>query len=160
QGRDIAWSGELVPATFTNTAAYGPLFYLPQVAGIRLLQLAHARLLNGLLAARLLNGLSACLLAALALAIARHGRAIMFAVLLLPMPLFQFASASQAALLIAATLLALALASRAVAAGRRAGLGTFALFLALVVGAAMARPPHAALLLLAPLFLGRRAGPP
>jgi uncharacterized membrane protein len=158
RGRRIAWSADRVPVDFANTASYGPLLYVPQAAGIWLAKVFHGGIVDGLLAARLLNAIGACLAGFLALRLCRWGRALMFSVLLLPMSLHLFASASQDALLITGTFLALALASNA--AGRSASLASLVSFLAVTGAAAMARPPCAALFILAPMFFHRRPEQP
>ncbi|MGH7896713.1 MAG: DUF2142 domain-containing protein [Candidatus Binatia bacterium] len=90
-------------------------------------------------AARVLNGLAACLAGFFALRICRRGRALMFATLLLPMTLSQVASASQDALIIGLSHVAIAMASRLLSEGRIAGTGEFSLYAAIVAATTMAR---------------------
>jgi hypothetical protein len=103
----------------------------------------------------MLNGLTACGVSFLALSICRRGRALTFATLLLPMTLSEFASASQDALIISLSILAVAMASRLLAERRPASTGEFAVFAAIVVAATMARPSLLALAFLAPAFVTR-----
>jgi uncharacterized membrane protein len=97
---------------------------------------------------RLLNGLAACLIGYFALRICRRGRAIMFATLLLPMTLSQFASASADALLISTSLLGIALVSRVLTEERPATLSEFTTLVLIVVLTTMFRPPQAVFALL------------
>jgi uncharacterized membrane protein len=104
----------------------------------------------------MLNGFAACVVGFLALSICKRGRALIFATLLLPMTLSQFASASQDALLISLSILVVAMASRALAQDRPASIAEFAVFAFIVMATTLARPPQFALALLAPAFVRRR----
>jgi uncharacterized membrane protein len=151
----IRWSGPK-DLNFENTAQYGPFLYVPQVIGLLLGRLPGISLAQTLLVARVINGIAACVVGFLALSICRRGRALTFATLLLPMTLSEFGSASQDALLISLSILAVAMASRALTGQRPAGRAEFAVFAFIVVATTLARPPHFALAFLAPAFLGSR----
>jgi uncharacterized membrane protein len=155
QAGAIKWSSRMKRANFQNTAQYGPVLYFPQVVGIRLGNLAELSFAQTLLVERLLNGLSACAFGFLALLNCRRGRALMFATLLLPMTLSEFGSASQDALMISLSFLAIAIASRILTEGRTARLGEFALFAAIVTATTLARPSQLALALLSPAFIAK-----
>jgi uncharacterized membrane protein len=152
----IVWSGSVRKFNFQNTAQYGPFLYLPQALGIRLGRLLGLTVPQSVLLARLVNGLTACLIGFAAIAICRRGRALMFATLLLPMTLSEFASLSQDALLISLSLVAVALASRVVAEGRTATMAEFMVFATIVVATTYARLPQFALGLFAPALVVRR----
>jgi len=152
----IRWSGPKDHVNFQATAQYGPFLYLPQAFGIVFGRLAGLSLARTLVAVRLINGFTACVVGFLALSICKRGRALTFATLLLPMTLSQFSSASQDALLISLSILAVAMASRALTRDRPASTGEFAVFAFIVVATTLARPPQFALAFLAPAFLSRR----
>ena len=151
----IRWIGPKDKINFQNTAQYGPFFYLPQVIGLLLGRIAGISLARTVVLVRMLNGLTACGVSFLALSICRRGRALMFATLLLPMTLSEFASASQDALIISLSILVVAMASRLLAERRPASIGEFAVFAAIVVAATMARPTMFALAFLSPAFVTR-----
>jgi hypothetical protein len=151
----IDWSGPDRWENFQNTAQYGPWLYAPQAIGLLLGQAIGLTVPQSVVVARLANGLAACLVAFLALRICRRGRGLMFATLLLPMTLSQLGSASQDALLITLSLLAVAVASRTLDERRPASLAEFTLFAAILVATMMARPAQIALALLLPAFVGR-----
>jgi uncharacterized membrane protein len=151
----INWSTKVQLENFQNTAQYGPVLYVPQVVGFWLGKVADLTLAQTLLVVRLLNGMSACAVGFLALSNCRRGQALMFATLLLPMTLSEFASASQDALLISLSLLAVAIASRNLSEQRTARRGEFVLFAAIVTATTLARPSQLALALLSPAFIGR-----
>lgn len=152
----IRWSGPKHRVNFQGTAQYGPFLYLPQVIAVQFGRLAGSSLARTLVAARMINGFAACVVGFLALSICRRGRALTFATLLLPMTLSQFGSASQDALLISLSILAVAMASRALTGQRPASTAEFAVFAFIVVATTLARPPQFALAFLAPAFVGRR----
>ena len=152
RSREVRWSGELVPAGASPTEMHGPLFHLPPAIGIAAGQGLEKSVIESLWLARVLNGLAACAVAFLAIRICAIGRPLMFLVLLLPMTLFQFASASQDALLIAGSCLGIAIAARAVAERRASTTLEFAAFTVILAAAIMARPPMLALAALLPLL--------
>ncbi len=152
----IRWSGPRDHRNFQGTAQYGPLLYAPQVIGVLFGRLVGISLARTLVAARMINGLAACAIGFLALTICRRGRAFTFATLLLPMTLSQFSSASQDAALISLSILAVAMASRALTEQRPASTAEFAVFAFIVVATTLARPPQFALAFLAPAFVGLR----
>jgi uncharacterized membrane protein len=153
QAGAIGWAGPRDEVNFQNTAQYGPLLYAPQALGMLIGRLTDLSLAHTLVLARLLNGLVCCAIGFAALSICRRGRALTFATLLLPMTLSELGSASQDAMLITLSLLAIALASRILAEERPATTAEFALFACVVVATTLARPSQIALVLLAPAFV-------
>lgn len=151
----IRWSGSRYNANFQNTAQYGPFLYLPQALGIVLGRAAGLTIAQSLLAARLINGLVSCVVGAFAIAICQRGRALTFATLLLPMTLSQFGSASQDALIISLSLLAISVVSRATSEPRIATTTAFFLVACVVVATTMARPSQIALALMLPVLITR-----
>jgi hypothetical protein len=117
-----AWNIDLDPSrrefvVFTGAAFYSPLAYAPQVAGIVLARELGFGPFGLLYAARLFNAVAAILLMAAAIRLLPVGK-IAFAVLaLMPMALFEFASASPDAGVIGSASLFCALAWRARFAG-------------------------------------------
>jgi hypothetical protein len=156
EATQIRWRGPRDDVNFQGTAQYGPFCYLPQAIGVWLGRAVGIGLARTLIAARVLNGFAACIVGFLALSICRRGRGLMFATLLLPMTLSQFSSASQDGLLISLSLLAVAMASRALAEPRPPTTNEVALFAFVVVATTMARPSQIALILLTPAFIRRR----
>jgi uncharacterized membrane protein len=152
QAGALGWAGPRGDVNFQNTAQYGPLLYAPQAIGMLIGRLTGLSLARTLVLSRLLNGLVCCGISFVALSICRRGRALTFATLLLPMTLSQLGSASQDALLITLSLLAVALASRILAEQRPATTAEFALFAFVVAATTLARPSQIALALLAPAF--------
>ena len=94
---------------FRGAAAYSPLAYLPQVAGILTMRFLDAGPLGLLWGSRLANLVVATALLALAIKIMPLGRGLMMLSALLPMSLFQIASASPDAMVIACAFLFTAL---------------------------------------------------
>ncbi|MBI3800785.1 MAG: DUF2142 domain-containing protein [Deltaproteobacteria bacterium] len=129
----IRWSEVKEYVNFQDTARYGPFLYVPQVIAVLFGRLADLRLIQTLVAARLLNGFAACVVGFVALTICRCGRALTFTTLLLPMTLSQFASASQDALSISLSIVAIAMASQVLAERRAASTAEFAVFACIVV---------------------------
>lgn len=153
QAGKIKWTGPKDNVNFQNTAQYGPLLYIPQAIGLLLGRLTGLSVAQSVVLARLVNGLVACLLGYFALTICRRGRALTFATLLLPMTLSQFGSASQDALIIGLSLLAVSIVSRVVTDRRPAGTGEFALVAFIVMATTLARPSQVALALLLPALV-------
>jgi len=156
QAGAIGWAGPRDHVNFQNTAQYGPLLYAPQALGMLIGRLTGLSVARTLVLARLINGLVCCGIGFVALSICRRGRALTFATLLLPMTLSELGSASQDALLITLSLLAVAVASRVLAEERPASTAEFALFAFVVVATTLARPSQVALVLLAPAFVAWR----
>jgi uncharacterized membrane protein len=151
----MRWTETPEVASFFNTAQYGPVLYLPQAIGIAIGQQWGFSIARTVVLARLANALVACFIGFWAISICRRGQLLMFAVLLFPMTLSEIGSASQDALIITLSLLAVAIASRALAEGRPASVGEFALFAFIVVATTIARPTQIALVLLAPAYFRR-----
>ena len=101
---------------FTTMSVYAPFAYPPQAVTIALGRWAGLDVLSLLLLARLLNGCIAIALTACALRLLPIGREAALAVALFPMTLFQFASVSMDAGLMACAFLFTALVLRASAA--------------------------------------------
>jgi uncharacterized membrane protein len=144
---------------FQNTAQYGPILYLPGAAGLWVGKTFGWTTHHTVLLARILNGLSSAAIAFAALLVLRHGRALAFTTLLLPMSLSAFGSTSQDAPILALSILAAAIVSRTASERRPATNGELALFLAIVVATTMARPSHFALFALLPAIPGWRRRP-
>lgn len=103
---------------FTGAAFYSPLPYLPQVAAIVMGRGLGLGPLGLLYAARLANGLTALLVVTVALRVLPVGNMMLLVLGLLPMVLFEFASASPDAAVISTALLFTAIAMRARFRGR------------------------------------------
>lgn len=144
---------------FQNTAQYGPLLYIPDAVGITAGKVMDLTVAHTLLLTRILNGFVSAAIAFAALRILRRGKALAFTTLLLPMSLSAFGSASPDSQMIALTILASAIVSRAVDERRHATDGELALFLAIVIATTMARPSQLALLALLPAMSGWRQSP-
>ncbi|HWA93756.1 MAG TPA: DUF2142 domain-containing protein, partial [Terracidiphilus sp.] len=144
---EIPWTGNRVFYEFPNIAQYSPTGYLPQALGIMLGKSVGAGVARTLILARLFNGMMAILVCTFALFWCRAGKVFMFSVLLLPMTLCLFASASQDASLIAFTSLAFSLISRQLTEGSALSRGKIIVLLVLFLVISLGRPPYAALTL-------------
>lgn len=102
---------------FAGAAPYSPLPYAPQAVAIALGRAAGMGPLALLYATRLANALAAIVLLALAVRIAPVARAAFAFAGLMPMALYQYASASPDAMTIATALLFTAIAARAIVRG-------------------------------------------
>ncbi|MFI4983210.1 MAG: DUF2142 domain-containing protein, partial [Nevskiales bacterium] len=103
---------------FTGAAFYSPLPYLPQVAAIVVGRALGLGPLGLLYAVRLVNGLAALLVVTAALRVLPVGNMALLVLGLLPMVLFEFASASPDAAVISTALLFTAIATQARFRGR------------------------------------------
>jgi hypothetical protein len=142
--RDLGWDGRLIFMEIGPIALYLPLFYLPSAAALGLGHLAGLRPYDAVVAGRLGSLLCFIALGAAALVLARRGRATMFCALACPMSLSLAASFNQDGLLIATSVLAAALATRADGGSRLGATAALACVIAV-------KPPYlplAALLLL------------
>lgn len=92
-------------ATVDDASRYGPLGYLPHILPIEVARLAGHGALAALYGARLLNLITAVLLTYLAIRIIPAGKLLIAVIGLLPMTLYETASASPDALAIAGSLL-------------------------------------------------------
>jgi uncharacterized membrane protein len=144
---------------FQNTAQYGPLLYITDAVSITIGKAMGWTVAHTLLLTRILDGFVSAAIAFGALRILTRGKALAFTTLLLPMSLSTFGSASQDAPMIALTILAAAIVSRAVDERRLATDSELALFLAIVIATTMARPSQFALLTLLPAMSGWRQIP-
>jgi uncharacterized membrane protein len=158
--RQIPWSGDVQLSGFRNTVNYGPMFYLPQAAGVWIGRHAGLGVIDTLVLARVANGLACCALGFLALRLCAFGKRTMFSVLCWPMTLSLSASSSHDGLLIASAALLFAVASRTSTESRSATSLELALFLVALVGGVMGHPTHIAFALLLPLLFYRVAGRP
>ncbi len=146
---EVPWSGRREPADFANTAIYPPFLYLPAAAGVLVGRASRMPVGQTLILTRIATGL--CALAAGVAAIAWAGGMAppIFALLTLPMSFALTASPSQDASILGCAALVGSLFARAVRepdARNRWRLGGLTLVLSAI---AMARPPYAALALLA-----------
>ncbi len=104
-------------ADFTNTAGYPPIAYLPQVVAIWIGRALGAGPLLLLYLTRAINLVAAITILALAIGLMPVGRAPAMVAGLLPMALYEYASASQDALVISSGFLLTALGLRALQRG-------------------------------------------
>ncbi|QCO00328.1 DUF2142 domain-containing protein (plasmid) [Azospirillum argentinense] len=147
----VTWSGNRMFANTPNTAVYPPTLYLPVTVAIWIGKAAKLPVETTLILGRLINGAVAASLTALAIALAARGRFVIFATMLLPMSLAQFASCSQDALLLSGGALLAALLSRPMC-GRRPATGAEYLGAAVLVALlSMSRPTN--LVFILPLLL-------
>jgi uncharacterized membrane protein len=151
----VLWSNSgTVPASPPATGLYPPSLYLPQAASILFGKVFDLSVLNTLTLARIVTGLVSVVIGAVAISLSAGAAPIMFVVLSLPMALSLAASVSQDGPLIA--LAALAVGTFISMRERRSA--SIPLFVLMCVSAtlvAMARPPYAALAVLALLAFGR-----
>ena len=145
----IHWGRATGLIGFPNTATYGPAMYAPAALGIDLGRLAGLPVLATLRAARAADAVAATSLAATAILITVAGLPFLSLVLMLPMTLSLFGSASQDAMLIASGAFVAAWLGRR-GSGATAGWFAWLAIGALVGAMAMARPPYA---LLAAIFV-------
>jgi uncharacterized membrane protein len=155
EGGALRWSCAQEKADFWNTAQYGPVLYIPQAIGLWIGQKLDFTIAQTVCLSRIVNGLVSCIVGYFAIALCGRGRVFLFAMLLFPMTLSQMASASQDALLITLTMLAVAVASKLLAEQRPATLGEFAVFAFIVAATTLARPSQIALAFLAPAYFTR-----
>ncbi len=94
---------------FSNTALYSPLTYLPGALGFLIYKTISNNVVASYYTSRLANALVALLLVTLAIKYISRGKYLAFALLLMPMTLYQFASVSQDAIIIAYSALAVAM---------------------------------------------------
>jgi len=147
----VQWTDTVRYEEFPNTQEYAPTGYIPQALAILLGQAVRASVLHTLILARMLNGGVAIALCALSLFWCRGGKVVMFAVLLLPMTLSLFASASQDATLICCACLAFGLISRQADAGVSLSVCQTLVVSTSLLVMALGRPPYA--LLASALFI-------
>ncbi len=155
------WTGHPIFMEISPLAVYAPVFYLPGAAGLAAAHRLGFSPYHAALLARLCNAASYLLTGALALALARRARAVMFGVLTVPISFNLAASLSQDGLIIATSVLAAACLSRAYEAPQR-DLGYRVGAALALLAVAIVKPPYLilALGLLLPLpapFRGRAA---
>ena len=152
--RAAQWAGQRRFAEITPLALYMPVFYVPAALAMRITELLQGGPAAALLAARLINLFVYALLGFAALRTARIGHGLLLCALSVPMEVSLAASLNQDGLLIASTVLALALLTRADGPAPWRGaaarsLPTSWLLAALLLGlTALAKLPYASLLLL------------
>lgn len=152
--RDAQWAGQRRFAEITPLALYMPVFYVPAAIAMRLTELLQGGPAAALLAGRLINFFVYALLGFAALRTARSGHGVLLCTLAVPMEVSLAASLNQDGLLIASTVLALALLTRTDGPAPWRGaaappLPTAWLLAALLLGlTALAKLPYASLLLL------------
>ena len=108
---------------FPGAALYPPFLYLPQSAGIAIGKLLNAPVVQTLYLARVANALASAAIGALALTLFGRARLYVFTILLLPMALSLYGSASPDALALALTALGCGVIARAMSAERGLSLG-------------------------------------
>lgn len=143
----VKWTGRLSYYGFPNTGICAPTGYLPQALGIVVGEAAGMGVMRTLALVRLLNGAFSVTVCVLALYWCRRGKVVMFAILLMPMTLSLFASASQDATLIAFTALAFALTSKQIEVSASLTFPKAAVLALSLLIISLGRPPYAALLL-------------
>ncbi len=129
---------------FPNTATYGPVMYAPAALAIDLGRALDLPVLATLRAARAADAVAATALAATAILVSVTGLPFLTLVLMLPMTLFLFGSASQDAMLIASGAFVASWLGRR-ASGLPAGWPAWLAVGALVGAMAMGRLPYALL---------------
>ncbi|MBB6249983.1 DUF2142 domain-containing protein [Nitrospirillum iridis] len=148
----VRWSNDHAQVTFSNTAQYGPFFYLPQAVTLVLGRLIDLSVDESYRLARVAGALTSILLASAAIALASWGRPLLVVMLLTPMYLFLTVSVSQDGLLISVAALYAALLTRLWSRTPETGWltvdRTFLVALACAWMLALARPPYMLLALL------------
>ncbi len=155
--RKIKWKGERAVIDFDNTAIYPPTGYLFSGVGICIGKVTHMPVLDTLILSRILNGLCCAAICFFAIALAGRFKWLMFFLLLLPLPIFLFASVSQDGLLISLAALFFAIIdhveSRENKTYSRTQMGMLLICITVI---SMARPPY---FLLIGIFLFLRGTP-
>lgn len=118
RARRIGWAGQTAKGGFLNTAVYPPVFYLPASGALAAGRLFGLPVVASLRLARTANAATCVLVGFAALLIAGRARLFLFAVLLLPMSVFLYATVTQDGGMIVAAALGAALISRAQSQGR------------------------------------------
>lgn len=111
-GHLIKWGNEVVNLRFMVSYIYSPLFYIPSAVGILIGKAFDADVVNTLILARLVNAFFCIGIAALALAMARRGRYLLYTLLLFPMTQSLMAACTQDGLILSVGALVVALISR------------------------------------------------
>ncbi len=108
----LPWANRLEPVSIPNTAVYPPVLYVPAAAGMQAAKWLGQGPYVAILAARLANAAAYLVLGTAAICSTRRGRAILFALLCLPMSLSLAASVNHDGLIIGCASLAGALLTR------------------------------------------------
>lgn len=127
---------------FSNTVLYPPFFYIPAMMGIGIGRFFDLTIVDSLYLGRLIGALVSVVVSAIAIFLAKRSRALLFALLLLPMPLFLFATVTQDGLMIAVTALTIALCARAYEQWRDLTWAESALVGVMLGAIIAARPPN------------------
>jgi hypothetical protein len=149
--RAMRWQTPPLFVSIGPIAGYLPVFYVPASLAMAATKAVGFGPYNAAVAGRLVNLLCYLVLGAAALLLARRGRSLLLATLLLPISLYLAASLSEDGVMIATSCLAAAVATRSWEGSRGARLAAFVLILCIVV----AKPPYLPLaVLLLPPFPG------
>lgn len=144
----VPWRGSLSLLGFPNTAPYPPLFYLPAMAAVRIAQMVGLHVNRTLYLARAATALATVLVNAAALVFARRTRYALAGLAMLPMTCSLDASASQDALIIALSLLAVGWIDSLIERNQPASWTALAGLVLALVAIGMARPPYVVLAVL------------
>lgn len=110
--RDIPWQPKASFVSCPNTAAYAPVAYVPAALGLGAAIFLGAKPYAAIIGARLANTLAFAVIGALALLLAERGRLLLMITLSLPMTIWLAGSVNQDGVVIAITVLAIALLTR------------------------------------------------
>lgn len=113
-GHRLRWDGDIVNLRFMVSYIYSPIFYIPSAIGIIIGKTFDADVANTLVMSRLANAVFCIGIAALALAIVRRGRYVLYTILLFPMTLSLMAACTQDGLILSIGALVVALISRCI----------------------------------------------
>lgn len=129
------WTEERILKNY-NSSVYIPVPYAISIAAIHYGQYFQYSIVKTLQILNLWNGIVCIVLVAVAMALCRRGRFIIFAIAALPMSLYLFASASPDGPLISSALLVFALMNRTIETGSLSGRSLIfaTLFAALIAG--------------------------
>lgn len=147
--RELAWSNQLVFASFNNTSNYLPIVYLPDVAGLLLGKALGLSVIETAHLARLVNGLSSLAICTLALIVCQRGRFLLFTILLFPMSVSLFSSLNQDAILLSIGALFVSMLSNILLRKepKHTAWWETAVLACSVILLGIARPPYAAIVL-------------
>lgn len=150
----IKWGNSTVFAEFAPTAIYPFCTYLPAAVGLQLGKQAHLTVLMSFYMGRLFNAFIYTLISMFAIKYISRGKYLAFALLLMPMTLFQFASFSQDGAIIACTALGVAMINLILdVPANKNIIGLLCVSIFLFFLAAIGRPPYLPFLFLPPLLL-------
>jgi uncharacterized membrane protein len=137
------WNSGLAVVNFPNTGFYPPMGYLFPAIGILFGKLMHMSIFNTLILSRIINGIGCAVICFIALGLANRCRFLLFFVLLLPLTISLFASASQDAMLISLSALMLSQIDHIESVEKRIYTkANLVLLLICITAIAAARPPY------------------